>query len=169
MANKKASTATISFAERMGVIQRQFKSLDTKDPSVWPILPKVLLCLFIEVVFPHTLVSQASLVLFFCCTALLVLQQRRIRIYRGWPESGQDAISDPNEKTRLSFDLEDFAVYRNGAKFVRILDDIFFNNHNYRLQICMHMHAPCIATTLAVQDRNHSVKTDILSRAPKRY
>ena len=49
MANKKASTATISFAERMGVIQRQFKSLDTKDPSVWPILPKVLLCLFIAV------------------------------------------------------------------------------------------------------------------------
>lgn len=49
MANKKASTATISFAERMEVIQRQFKSLDTKDPSVWPILPKVLLCLFIAV------------------------------------------------------------------------------------------------------------------------
>ena len=49
MANKKASTATISFAERMGVIQRQFNSLDTKDPSVWPILPKVLLCLFIAV------------------------------------------------------------------------------------------------------------------------
>ncbi len=40
----------------------------------------LLLCLFIEVVFPHTLVSQASLVLFFCCTALLVLQQRRVHL-----------------------------------------------------------------------------------------
>lgn len=42
----------------------------------------LLLCLFIEVVFPHTLVSQASLVLFFCCTALLVLRQRRV--YLSW-------------------------------------------------------------------------------------
>ena len=33
----------------MDVIQRQFKNLDTKDPSVWPIAPKVLLCVFIAI------------------------------------------------------------------------------------------------------------------------
>jgi O-antigen ligase len=42
----------------------------------------LLLCLFLEVVFSHTLVSQASLVLFFCCSALLVLRQRRV--YLSW-------------------------------------------------------------------------------------
>ena len=38
---------TVAFSDRMEVIQRQFKNLDTKDPSVWPIAPKVLLCVFI--------------------------------------------------------------------------------------------------------------------------
>lgn len=33
----------------MELVQRQFKNLDTKDPSLWPILPKVFLCLFIAV------------------------------------------------------------------------------------------------------------------------
>ena len=28
-------------------LQRQFQNLDPKDPSLWPILPRVLLCLFI--------------------------------------------------------------------------------------------------------------------------
>ncbi|MDH4419212.1 MAG: type 4a pilus biogenesis protein PilO [Acidovorax sp.] len=45
MANKKEKS--ISFAEQMDVVQRQFKNLDTKDPSLWPALPKALLCLFI--------------------------------------------------------------------------------------------------------------------------
>lgn len=45
MANKKEKS--ISFAEQMGVAQRQFKNLDTKDPSLWPVLPKGLLCAFI--------------------------------------------------------------------------------------------------------------------------
>jgi len=45
MANKKQKS--ISFAEQMDVVQRQFKNLDTKDPSLWPVLPKALLCLFI--------------------------------------------------------------------------------------------------------------------------
>ncbi len=45
MANKQKDT--VAFSDRMDVIQRQFKNLDTKDPSVWPIAPKVLLCVFI--------------------------------------------------------------------------------------------------------------------------
>jgi type IV pilus assembly protein PilO len=45
MANKKEKS--ISFAEQMEVVQRQFKNLDTKDPSLWPVFPKALLCLFI--------------------------------------------------------------------------------------------------------------------------
>lgn len=45
MANKKEKS--ISFSERIDVVQRQFKNLDTKDPSLWPVLPKGLLCAFI--------------------------------------------------------------------------------------------------------------------------
>lgn len=45
MANKKEKS--VSFSERMDVVQRQFKNLDTKDPSLWPVLPKGLLCAFI--------------------------------------------------------------------------------------------------------------------------
>lgn len=45
MASKKGKS--VSFAEQMEVAQRQFKNLDTKDPSLWPILPKGLLCIFI--------------------------------------------------------------------------------------------------------------------------
>lgn len=45
MANKKEKS--ISFAEQMDIVQRQFKNLDTKDPSLWPVFPKALLCLFI--------------------------------------------------------------------------------------------------------------------------
>lgn len=45
MAAKKENS--VGFAERMDVVQRQFKNLDTKDPSLWPVLPKILLCVFI--------------------------------------------------------------------------------------------------------------------------
>lgn len=45
MATKKEKS--IDFAQQLDVVQRQFKNLDTKDPSLWPILPKVLLCIFI--------------------------------------------------------------------------------------------------------------------------
>lgn len=43
----KAKEKSISVAERLEAVQRQFKNLDTKDPSVWPVLPKVILCIFI--------------------------------------------------------------------------------------------------------------------------
>ena len=43
----KAKEKSISVAERFEAVQRQFKNLDTKDPSVWPVLPKVILCIFI--------------------------------------------------------------------------------------------------------------------------
>ncbi|MGQ0731105.1 type 4a pilus biogenesis protein PilO [Acidovorax sp.] len=45
----KAKHSTIDFAERIESIQRQFKNLDTRDPSVWPVLPKIILCVFIAV------------------------------------------------------------------------------------------------------------------------
>lgn len=47
MASKKEKS--INFAERADAVQRQFKNLDAKDPSLWPILPKVMLCAFIAV------------------------------------------------------------------------------------------------------------------------
>ena len=43
----KAKEKSISVAERLEAVRRQFKNLDTKDPSVWPVLPKVILCIFI--------------------------------------------------------------------------------------------------------------------------
>lgn len=46
MANKKEKS--VSFADHMEVVQRQFRNLDTKDPSLWPVLPKSLLCVFIS-------------------------------------------------------------------------------------------------------------------------
>lgn len=45
MANKKDKS--INAAERLESIQRQFTNLDTKDPSVWPLMPKIILCAFI--------------------------------------------------------------------------------------------------------------------------
>lgn len=45
MANKKEKS--VSLAEQLEVIQRQFTNLDTKDPSLWPLLPKIILCVFI--------------------------------------------------------------------------------------------------------------------------
>lgn len=37
----------IDMAQLQEQLQRQFSNLDTKDPSAWPILPRVLLCIFI--------------------------------------------------------------------------------------------------------------------------
>lgn len=43
----KKTASSIDFAAMQESIVRQFRNLDTKDPSLWPIAPKVLLCLFI--------------------------------------------------------------------------------------------------------------------------
>lgn len=43
----KTKEKSVSVAEQLEAVQRQFKNLDTKDPSVWPVLPKVILCIFI--------------------------------------------------------------------------------------------------------------------------
>lgn len=45
MAKKKAQKIDVS--EQLANLQRQFTNLDTKDPSLWPPLPRYLLCLFI--------------------------------------------------------------------------------------------------------------------------
>ena len=47
MAKKTASN--VDFAALQQKIARQFRNLDTKDPSLWPVAPKVLLCVFIVV------------------------------------------------------------------------------------------------------------------------
>lgn len=47
MAKKTASK--IDFAVVQTNFAKQFRNLDTKDPSLWPIAPKVLLCLFIAI------------------------------------------------------------------------------------------------------------------------
>lgn len=43
----KTKTPKIDFAALQNNLQRQFKNLDTKDPSLWPALPKFLLCVFL--------------------------------------------------------------------------------------------------------------------------
>ena len=43
----KKSASNIDFAALQQDLARQFRNLDTKDPSLWPVAPKVLLCLFI--------------------------------------------------------------------------------------------------------------------------
>ena len=45
----KTQSPKIDFAALQSNLQRQFKNLDTKDPSLWPVLPKVLLCAFIAI------------------------------------------------------------------------------------------------------------------------
>jgi len=45
----KKSTKQIDFAALQDNLSRQFRNLDPKDPSLWPVLPKVLLCVFIAV------------------------------------------------------------------------------------------------------------------------
>ncbi|HMZ85113.1 MAG TPA: type 4a pilus biogenesis protein PilO [Giesbergeria sp.] len=43
----KTKTPKIDMAQLQEQLQRQFTNLDTKDPSLWPILPRILLCVFI--------------------------------------------------------------------------------------------------------------------------
>ena len=45
----KKSKKQIDFAALQDNLSRQFRNLDPKDPSLWPVLPKVLLCVFIAV------------------------------------------------------------------------------------------------------------------------
>lgn len=45
----KKSTKQIDFAALQDNLSRQFRNLDPKDPSLWPVLPKVFLCIFIAV------------------------------------------------------------------------------------------------------------------------
>lgn len=45
----KKSTPKFDFAAFQENLVRQFRNLDTKDPSVWPLAPKVLLCFFIAI------------------------------------------------------------------------------------------------------------------------
>lgn len=45
MAKKQAPK--IDFAKLQENLQRQFQNLDPKDPSLWPVLPRTLLCVFI--------------------------------------------------------------------------------------------------------------------------
>ncbi len=47
MAKNKVQKVDVS--EQFANLQRQFTNLDTKDPSLWPPLPRFLLCLFIAV------------------------------------------------------------------------------------------------------------------------
>ncbi len=47
MVNKASSK--FDFAVFQEGVVRQFRNLDTKDPSAWPVAPKVLLCLFIVI------------------------------------------------------------------------------------------------------------------------
>lgn len=39
----------IDFVALQQKVQRQFTNLDTKDPSLWPVLPRILLCILIAV------------------------------------------------------------------------------------------------------------------------
>lgn len=43
----KTKENSISASERLNAILRQFQSLDSRDPSIWPVLPKFILCVFI--------------------------------------------------------------------------------------------------------------------------
>lgn len=45
----KKQSLQIDFAALQQNLRRQFSNLDTKDPSAWPVLPKVLLCTFIGI------------------------------------------------------------------------------------------------------------------------
>lgn len=45
----KKSTKQIDFAALQESLARQFRNLDTKDPSLWPVVPKALLCVVIAI------------------------------------------------------------------------------------------------------------------------
>lgn len=47
MARKPKSTPRVSLRERMAPLARQFRDLDTHDPSSWPVLPRGLLLLLV--------------------------------------------------------------------------------------------------------------------------
>jgi type IV pilus assembly protein PilO len=48
MAQTKTTQLTkVDFAELQHTLQQQFTNLDPKDPSLWPVLPRTLLCIFI--------------------------------------------------------------------------------------------------------------------------
>ncbi|MFT4242944.1 MAG: type 4a pilus biogenesis protein PilO [Acidovorax sp.] len=47
MAKTKKEVEVIGFSDRLESVQKQFRNLDSRDPSLWPVLPKILLCLFI--------------------------------------------------------------------------------------------------------------------------
>ena len=48
MAQTKTTQLTkVDFAELQHTLQQQFTNLDPKDPSLWPLLPRTLLCVFI--------------------------------------------------------------------------------------------------------------------------
>lgn len=46
---KKSKAPSIDFAAARQNLQRQFSNLDPKDPSLWPLVPRVLLCLGIAI------------------------------------------------------------------------------------------------------------------------
>ncbi|QIL43070.1 type 4a pilus biogenesis protein PilO [Acidovorax sp. HDW3] len=46
---QKNKTPSIDMAQLQLQLQKQFTNLDPKDPSLWPLLPRVLLCAFIAV------------------------------------------------------------------------------------------------------------------------
>ncbi|KRD15881.1 pilus assembly protein PilO [Acidovorax sp. Root267] len=45
----KKSKKDVDFVALQENISRQFRNLDPKDPSLWPVAPKILLCLFISI------------------------------------------------------------------------------------------------------------------------
>ncbi len=47
MARTKDKAPKVDFAKLQSNLQRQFQSLDPKDPSLWPVLPRTLLCVLI--------------------------------------------------------------------------------------------------------------------------
>lgn len=49
MSKKQKNKPSIDLAAVAGDFGDQFKNLDSKDPSVWPLAPKVLLCIFIAI------------------------------------------------------------------------------------------------------------------------
>lgn len=45
----KKNEPKFDFAQIQANLQRQFQNLDPKDPSLWPVLPRTLLCVFIAI------------------------------------------------------------------------------------------------------------------------
>lgn len=43
----KTKEKSVSISERLSSINRQFKNLDSRDPSLWPVFPKTILCIAI--------------------------------------------------------------------------------------------------------------------------